>query len=228
MTRTEHITDSDIHSIFPYKEVKERIGKDVVLTQVGLSQYAEIVGAYPADITGLALNAWNRIAHGKNPPKDKYAVKEWITIDHRQGTVNIDPAIVAGISDIIGTPLIKDISFSEVAVTDEAVPTENRKIARLIVARVHPNDVILADIFFQDPGKSIPEKDQYQWQVFKGFGLLGTVVSRTNDYAKAHRCDYLTLTASADDLVPLFAKHGFALETNEFGRQARAMQRRVR
>src|SRR4051812_42736648 len=70
----------NMQTIMPVEEVKTSLSKAVACEQYGLNQYADIVRLAPADITGLALNAWNRLVHGKNPPRDKYAIKKYITI----------------------------------------------------------------------------------------------------------------------------------------------------
>jgi hypothetical protein len=49
-----------------------------------------------------------------------------------------------------------------------------------------------------------------------------------NNFAATLNCGYLTLTAASDDLVPLFARHGFTLEKNQMSRMARAMEKKVK
>jgi hypothetical protein len=41
------------------------------------------------------------------------------------------------------------------------------------------------------------------------------LLARTEAYAAEHGCDYLTLTAATDDLVPLFGKFGFVVEDGQ-------------
>jgi hypothetical protein len=48
-------------TILPLDEIKARLGRQVTCQQFGMDQYADIVCLEPLDITGLAMNAWNRL-----------------------------------------------------------------------------------------------------------------------------------------------------------------------
>ena len=46
-------------------------------------------------------------------------------------------------------------------------------------------------------------------------GTLRTVMKRIDAYAASKNCESITLTAEADDLVPLFSKYGFEVEGDD-------------
>lgn len=61
--------------------------------------------------------------------------------------------------------------------------------------------------------------------------FTSTTASKTSlmeKYAIAKNCDYLTLTAATPELVPVFRKFGFTVETNDMGRQALAMEKKMK
>jgi hypothetical protein len=86
-------------------------------------------------------------------------------------------------------------------------------VAYLFVARIFPNEFHIADMSFVNPYEPIPQDlRSYKFRRFRGLQLLGTVLERAEAYAAKHHCDFMTLTAPADDLVPLFGKFGFVVE----------------
>ena len=68
-------------------------------------------------------------------------------------------------------------------------------------------------IFVKTPGGQCKK-----FRKHKGFGLLPNVIANMQTYAVQKGIEYLTLTAAAGDLVPLFTKHGFKIEDNDLGR----------
>jgi hypothetical protein len=212
-----------MHTIFPLDEIRKVIGREVVFKQYSLSDYATIVQEEQDTVTGMALNAWNRMVYSKKPPPDKFALARYIDFPY------IDPAIVEGISDIAGTPLIKDISYSKCTVSDSSLSNSDVVVARVIVAHLHPNDLIVGDVYFQNPYQVLPQVKQIPGFLrCRGFGLLATVFERIERVAVAKKCDYITLTAAHPGLVKVFGKYGFTLETNEMGQKARAMEKKVK
>jgi hypothetical protein len=44
---------------------------------------------------------------------------------------------------------------------------------------------------------------------------MGSLLARVEAYAAEHDCQFLTLNAATDDLVPLFGKFGFTVEDGQ-------------
>lgn len=150
---------------------------------------------------------------------DPKALQEYFRPD---GVVN--PEIVFAIGEIIGEPVIKDISYSRCTI-------DGRPVAELLLAHVYPNDLHWADVHFRDlrhPIRRPPGATGQTLRKFKGFGLLGTVASSIDQYAQEKDFDYITLTAAEPSLVPLFESHGFELEKNDLAAFLRAMEKKVK
>ena len=127
---------------------------------------------------------------------------------------------------VLGTQVIKDISVTEVHVDDPDLTYD--VVAKLCIAHVHPNDLHLADVYFQDPYRPLPTHPQkFEVAEHHGYGLLGLTLQRVEAEAKRLGWKHVTLTCAAADLVPLFGKHGYTLETGVRGRLASAMEMKI-
>jgi hypothetical protein len=219
-----------VHTIFPAAQVISQFTKPVKVKQYGIGEYAEIVRLKPMSIGGLGLHSWNRIVKVEKREVNPYAVAP-----HIKGGGVAKSSIIPFIESVVREPLIKDISFTVATIDDPDLITalddyqfDEPTAAMLMLARVYPNNIHIADIYYQNPYQPIPEsKRRYEWAAYRGLKMLGPTIVRLEDYARTKGCEYLTLTAAADDLIPLFATLGFTLETNDFGRMARAMEKRL-
>ena len=191
-----------MNSILPFEEIESRFDKPVRLEQLGMDRFEEVAKRDPNGLMNAALTVWQRYARN-NPNADPAAVRDYI----RQHGGDLLNAVQA----LVGEPVVRDISFSRCTI-DDADLAENL-VAYLLVARVYPNEFHIADVSFVNPYEPIPpELRSYKSRRFRGLQLLGTVLQRAEAYAAKHHCDYMTLTAPADDLVPLFGKFGFVVE----------------
>jgi hypothetical protein len=193
-----------MHSILPFDEIKSRFDKPLHLEQLGMDRFDEVAQRDPNGLVGAALTVWERYLR-KHPGTNPGAVRDYIR--SRGGDY------LHAVQAVIGQPIIHELSFSRSTIDDPEL-AENL-VAYLLVARVYPNEFHIADMSFVNPYEPIPpELRNYKFRRFRGLHLLGTVLERAEAYAAKHHCDYMTLTAPADDLVPLFARHGFAVEDN--------------
>ncbi len=191
-----------MHTILPLAEIESRFEKPVRLEQFGKEDFAEIARRDPNGLAGMAVTIWQRYLR-KHPMTDFSAPRDYI----RQHGGDF----LAGVEAVIGEPIIRDLSFSRCTVDDPAL--EEPLAAYLLVANVYPHEVHIADMNFRNPNLPIPpERRRFKSQRYKGLRLLGTVLARAEAYALAHDCDYVTLTAADDDLVPLFGHFGFEVE----------------
>ena len=194
-----------MHSILPFDEIKSRFDKPLRLEQMGMDRYSDVAACDPNGLLSAALTVWQRHVR-RNPATDAGAVRDYI----RQHGGDFLSAVQA----IVGSPVVRDISFSRVTIEDAAL--DDHLIAYLLVARVYPNEVHIADMSFANPYKPIPpEHRRYKFQKYKGLHLLGSMLARAEKYATDNECAYLTLNAATDDLVPLFAKFGFTVEDGQ-------------
>ncbi len=192
-------------TILPFDEIQKQFDKPIRLEQMGMDQLETIVARHPHKILNTAVTVWRRYLES-NASANPDAVQEYI---RTYGGSYLDAA-----GAVIGEPIIQDIAFSRCTIDDPALT--DHMVAYLLIARVFPNDIHVADLHLMNPYKPIPPKLQrYRFRKYKGLGLLGTFVTRIEAYAAAEKCEYVTLTADADDLVPLFSKFGFVIEDNE-------------
>ena len=220
-----------MHTVYPAEQVAAHFTKPVRVKQYGGDEYEEIVKLEPEILGGLGLHSWNRIVQVEKREVDPYAVAPHI--DRRSGIGKL--SIIPFIGTVIGEPLIKDISLTVATIEDRDLMAalddyefDEPTVAKLMLARVYPNNIHIADIYCQNPYQPIPESERrYAWSAYRGLKMLGPTTVRLEEYARAKGCEFLTLTAAADDLVPLFTTWDFALETNEIGRMARAMEKRL-
>jgi hypothetical protein len=209
----------NMHSIFPIDEVRPHFSSRLQFRQFGLEEYAQIVRFEAQGIGNVGATVWNRMVHAKVHDVDPKALQKYFKQDGK-----IDPEIVFAIGEIIGEPVIKDISYSRCTI--DAQP-----VAELLLADVYPNDLHWADVHFRDPRRPIrrpPSATVETLRKFKGFGLLGAVVSSIDQYARENGFDYVTLTAAEPSLVPLFESYGFELERNDLAKFLRAMEKRIK
>jgi hypothetical protein len=196
---------ASLGAILPLEEIQARFDKPLVVEQLGIDRFAEIRARDPNALLNTAFTVWQRHLQ-RNAEADPAGVRDHI---RRRGG-----SFLEGAETVLGVPVVKDISLSRLSVADDAL--EANLVAYLVVAQVHPNSLHLADINLVNPYSPIPPGNrQYKFRKFKGLGLLRTVLARAEACAAARRCDYLTLTAAVDDLVPLFAKFGFVAENDQ-------------
>ena len=193
-----------MHSILPFEEIESRFDKPVLLEQMGMDRLEEVAKRDPNGLLNAAFTVWQRYER-QHPETNSGAVRDYI---RQHGGSFLDAT-----QAIIGAPIIRDLSFSRCTVDDPDL--DERLAAYLLVARVYPNELHIADMNFVNPYKPIsPERRRFKFQRYKGLHLLSTVLARAERYAALHECDYLTLNAVTDDLVPLFGKFGFVVEDN--------------
>ena len=202
--------------ILPFDEIAGRFDNPVVLEEFGLDQFAEVERRDPAGLASLAFTVWQRHAR-RNPGTELGAVRDHI---RRHGG-----SYLQGVQALIGQRVLHDLTFSRCTVDDPAL--DERLVAYLLVAHVYPNDVHIADMNFMNPYLPIrPERRRFKSQRYKGLRLLPNVLARAEAYAAENGCEYVTLTAAADDLVPLFGKFGFVVEDGQA--TSLAMEKRVK
>jgi hypothetical protein len=188
--------------MLPFEEITGRFDKPILLEELGLDDLAEVERRDPTSLASTAFTVWQRHVR-QHPSVEVCAVRDHIR-QHGGGYLE-------GVQALIGQPVVRDLAYARCTIDDPAL--EERLVAYLLVAHVYPNDVHIADMNFMNPYMPIrPERRRFKSQRYKGLHLLASVLARAEAYAAEHDCDYLTLNAADDDLVPLFCKFGFTVE----------------
>ncbi|REK19217.1 MAG: hypothetical protein DWQ37_02160 [Planctomycetota bacterium] len=204
-----------MQSILPYDEIKRRFDKPVILEQLGMDSFAEVAKRDPNGLASAAFTVWQRYQR-THPDLGIGAVRDYIR--------GHGGSFWEGVEAVVGEPVIRDLSYSRCTIDDPAL--DEPLAAYLFVTRVYPNDLHIADMNFANPYMPIPlPRRRFKLQRYKGLALLATVLARAEAYASQQGCDYLTLNAATDDLVPLFGKYGFVVEDGQA--TSLAMEKRI-
>ena len=187
----------ELKEIIPSQEVKAKFGSAIKTLELGLQSMHSIIAMDGSDVSGTALNVWNRIVQNQLKPVDPQAIAPWVASQ--------DPRVYKQIEKLIGAPVFTDAAFFSARKLDGTI------LARVILFRVFPNSLHLCDVYFQNPAEPLPLSEQKQFRTHRGYGLLPTVIENMKTYAREHEIEYLTLTAACDDLVPLSLKNTASL-----------------
>lgn len=197
-----------LKDIVPLPQLRERFGDDLTVEMFDREKLSKIIKDKPLGMHALGGNIWNRIV-----------TREWNDVDPMQLRAYFqrqDPKLHSAISRVIGENAIRDILMVRAW---KGVPRKANLVMELMVADVYRNELHLGDVTFCDPERPIAPADRtYKLQSHKGLGLLGVLIDNMDAYARARGYEYLTLTAAYADLVPLFQRHGFAVEDTMAGR----------
>jgi len=193
----------ELHEIIPKTEVQACFSTPLAVEEYDFSETHRIIATDPGNVHATAMNVWNRIVQYKLKPVNPGAIGPWVDAK--------DPKIFKQIERLIGQPVLTDAAYYSANLAD-------REVAKILLFRVFPNSLHLADVFFRNPAAPLPPAQRRTYRIHKGLGLLPTVFARMRAYAAEQGIEFLTLTAAAGDLVPLFRKHGFEIEDNDVAR----------
>ena len=194
-----------MHSLLLKDDVQPHFSKPIDFQEYGIADLDRIIELVPRSMWAIGLSVWGRIVYCGLNDVEIGAIAEYV--------ITKDPRLCEEIGNIVGEEVIKDIYLLQAQVQDSSLSYTT--VAQVLAARVYPNDLHFADVTFTNPYKPIaPEKHRYKYQEYEGLGLLGTVIDRIEKEAVSESCYYITLTAAAIDLVPLFSKYGFTVENS--------------
>jgi GNAT superfamily N-acetyltransferase len=198
----------ELFDIFPIAEINERFSDRLELRVLVKDDIEEITERDPGSMHGLGMNVWNRIVTRDLFRVDPQALAKYVQ--------QRDPRIHRRISNKIGRKVVRDLVYVHAEIERDGTPFT---VAQFIAAEVFPNDLQLVDVLLQDPDREIPPTERkYVLRTHRGLGLLPAIIARAEEYAAARNLDFITLTASQLDLVPLFESFGFAVEDNPTAR----------
>lgn len=207
----------EIHEILPVEEVRSKFEHSIKVKVRGMADLKNLKVHEGGAVINLGCASWHRVVHNSDHKVSPTQLKEHFSPPKT--------SMIDAISKVIGEPCIRDIGFVECTLEDKGVP--QRVVARVMAGHIYPDSFHVADVFLCNPYRpEEPYGPQYSTRHYHGLGLVGTVLSRAEEFAREKGIPFVTLTAAADDLVPLFRRHGYELDDNHIGRLARQMWKR--
>lgn len=200
----------ELHEIFPHSELAKRLGIQVHVeeyTHRDLNALARVKGS---GMLAMGLNLWNRIVQRKLVKGLKpQAIAPWVK---RQ-----DPFLFRGVESAIRRSAFLELYYLRATISPPINGEE--EVAEFFVGRVFPNEVILEDISIIDPRHPLaPDEQKSEFHIYRGLGLLPTVMANLETYAIERKCKFIALTAGRTSNVPMFQRYGFQVENNRFAR----------
>jgi hypothetical protein len=199
-----------LSEVFPAEALRAKFAQPVMIKHMGRSQLAEISAQKPKSMIEMGGGAWDRYVQA-NPGCNPLALASYFQRE--------DPKLYLGMERHIQAKVLHDISFTVARVDDETLT--NKCAGELLLAVTYPGVLRISDITFADVYKPIPERTRrYQFQDFKGLGLLPALIENCVEYCQDNNIARITLAAADVDLMTLFKRYGFEVEDTPAGRMA--------
>lgn len=190
-----------LRNVFPLRHVKDKSEKDVSLDEHDLSTIDEVAAKDPGPVLQIGLCIWHQIVTRDLFEVNPAAMARYVD--------DQDPVLYKKIEQFLGIQAISDFYYANLRVWDERLK-EDDECCQICLAHTYPNDIVLADVMFQNPYKPIPREEQrYRYTSHEGLSLMPVFMKRLRKYSVRSDVDRILLTAAAGDLVPLFRKYGF-------------------
>lgn len=201
-----------LRSIFPLQYVKEKFEKDVIVKEYDLSTIKDLAQKDPHPVLQIGLWVWHQIVTSNLFQVDPRAMAKYVD--------DQDPILYEKIEELLGIQAVFDLYYANLRVCDESLKEDN-ECCQICLAHTYPNDIVLSDVTFKNPYKPIPEKDQrYYYTSYEGLSLMPVLMQRLKEYSLETDKDSILLTAAAGDLVPLFNKYGFVVDSSPIAQVA--------
>jgi hypothetical protein len=199
-----------LHDVLRTEGFQSKFDKEVYFEQYGPESIDMLIKKEPNMFYEIGGQAWMRFqSSGAKVDSQK------LHKDFRSG----NPLVYRKVEKIIKRKIIQDISFSYAYVRDENL--ESNGCCQLLLFRLWPNELFIADVAFGNPYKPVSESDkQYPYHEFKGLGLFSSHLEKMIEYCKLHRVEKITLTTATNSQIPYFEKHGFIVENSGFSKEA--------
>lgn len=192
----------DLQGIAPLEILRERYGDSLVVSVDGLDSLNQILRDDPDGMFEIGGHALYRLEY---EGRIKVYPDELKPYAQRQ-----DPNLHYWLGRQVKQNVINDIVRVQ-AWRGEQV--DENLVLKLVVADLIDGDLYLEDVTVCDLDRPISVTDQAgHFQKFQGLGALATIVERMRAYAQARNMRWLTLTAAERPLVPIFQRHGFAVD----------------
>lgn len=199
-----------LHDLLRTEGFQSKFDKEVYFEQYGAESIDMLVKKEPNMFYEIGGQAWMRFqASGTKVDPQK------LHKDFYSG----NPLVYRKVEKIIKRKIIQDISFSYAYVSDENL--DNNVCCQLLLFRLWPNELFIADVAFSNPYKPVSGTDKkYSYHEFRGLGLFSSHLEKMVEYCQLNKISKITLTTATNGQIPYFESHGFKIENSDFSREA--------
>lgn len=199
-----------LHDVFQKQSITNKFDCNIEFEQLGIESVLTIAEKDPNILFEIGAQAWMLFVESGakvNPQK--------LASDFDQR----NPLIYQKVEKVIKRKVIQDLSFSYALLDDPKV--HSRGCIQLLLCRMYPNDLFIADVAFYNPYKPVVSKDKkYDLHHFRSLNLFGIHLDQIKQYCRANKISRITLTTSSNEQIPYFESHGFKIENNTFAKSA--------
>ncbi len=193
-----------LRDVFPIKYVRDKFEKELIVKEYDLSTVEELAKEHPEPLVQIGLCIWHQVVTRRLFPVNPQAVRRYVDSPY--------PFLYKKIEELLALQVVFDLYNVNARVRDDSLGEDN-ECCQMCLAHTYPNDVVLADVTFENPYKPVPKRRQrYRYTYYEGLSLLPVFMERLKEYCLQSDKDRIVLTAAARDLVPLFGKYGFQVD----------------
>lgn len=201
----------NFHQVLQKEEIINKFDKEILFEQYDVSDIDVLKDISPNILFEIGAHAW------------MHYVVSGIDVNPLELSNNFEannPLIYRKIENVMKEKIIQDLSFSYAKLNDESL--EKNICCQLLLCRMHPNDLFIADVEFSNPYQPVPNSEQrYQFHEYRSLGLFKKHLENMKEYCNENQIERITLTTASNDQIPYFEEHGFLVEDNDFARQSR-------
>jgi hypothetical protein len=199
----------DMSDILQKNEFLRIFEKPVNFKQFGIESIDQLIKDEPSMFFEIGGHVWMRYLESskKNSNTKKF----------EDDFSSCNPLVFKKIEKLIKKKIIYDLCFSYAYVNDQELMT--RQCCQLLLFRLWPNEIFIADVAFSDPYNPVPSNAQkYKYHEFRSLGLFSLHLDLINKYCKENKIDRISLSTASNDQIPYFEKYGFSLYDNAVAR----------
>ncbi|WP_390241837.1 hypothetical protein [Vibrio sp. R78045] len=199
-----------LSDVFLQKAISDKFDSKLQFEILGTSDVEKIAKREPEILFEIGAQAWMTYVESKAKVNPK---KLSSLFDSKS------PFLYQKVEKEIKRKVIQDIAFCYANIQDPTI--DARDFIQLLLCRMYPNDLFIADVCFYDPYKPVPPQDrEYALQYFRSLGLFEEHLKSIKSYCKEHSISKITLTTSSNEQIPYFERHGFKIESSDYAKTA--------
>ena len=199
-----------LSDIFLQKSISDKFDSKLQFEVLGAGDVETIAEREPEILFEIGAQAWMKYVDSKSKinPRKLGPFFE-----------SKSPFLYQKVEKEIKRKVIQDIAFCYANIQDPTI--DARDFVQLLLCRMYPNDLFIADVCFYDPYKPVlPQDREYALQYFRSLGLFKEHLKSIKAYCKEHSIDKITLTTSSNEQIPYFEQHGFKTEISDYAKSA--------
>jgi len=200
-----------LSDVVPLAKLEAAIGEPLSAERINSSDWRQLAARDGESLFGVAGRVWHLAVTEPASKLNPLALARYFR--------DQDPALPGEVQKAVGRPLFKEFGFMEATISKNAKPFI---VATSLIVHLTEAELCWYDIGMANPAKRIPKRRRCSpSQHFRGFGLLGDVVSAVFAAAQERGCSVVSLTVAFGPIVPIFERFGFRVEDNELARISR-------